>query len=154
MNERDVTESLPLDHQSHWEEVYLSVSEELVDDTLDVLRCYLTLLWPQGGLPIRGDIATHRVLVATCSTLAGLISAHEAHHHRGGARELVLQILDFLGKPQAREHLEAVRADRDVSPDVLDALIALEPHVKALWPRGRPGQGPPGHQEAGEDHDS
>ena len=117
MSERDVTERLPLDHQYRWEEVYLSVSGELVDDTLDVLRCYLTLLWPQGGLEIR-DGAAHRVLAATCSVLAGLISAHAGHYHRGGARELVLQILDFLEKPQARERLEAVRRERYVVPEV------------------------------------
>jgi hypothetical protein len=35
----------------------------------------------------------------TGTVLAGLISAHEVHYHRGGARELVLQILDFLEKP-------------------------------------------------------
>jgi hypothetical protein len=153
MNQHDITYTLPLDHQYRWEEVYLAVSGELVDDTIDVLRCCLTLLWPEGGLPIRGGDAAHRVLAATCSTLAGLISAHEAHHHRGGARELVLQILDFLEKPQAREHLDAVRRDRDVSPDVVDALITLEPRVKALWPCGRPGAAPPVDQNAGEDND-
>jgi hypothetical protein len=153
MNQHDVTYTLPLDHQYQWEEVYLSVSEELVEDTLDVLRCYLTLLWPQGGLPTGDDVTAHRALAATCSTLAGLISAHEAHHHRSGARELVLHILDFLEKPQAREHLDAVRRGRDVSPDVVDALIALEPRIKAGRAGRRPDQASPIDQDAGEDHD-
>jgi len=146
MNERDVTESLPLDHQYRWEEVYLSVSGELVDDTLDVLRCYLTLLWPQGGLEIR-DGAAHRVLAATCSVLAGLISAHAGHYHRGGARELVLHILDFLEKPQARERLEAVRRERYVVPDIVDALLALEPRIKAKMARRQPDEAPPLDQD-------
>lgn len=149
--ERDVTENLPLDHQYRWEEVYLSVSGELVDDTLDVLRCYLTLLWPEGGLPIRDGDATRRVLAATCSVLAGLISAHAAHYHRGGARELVLHILDFLEQPQAREHLEAARHDRDVSPDVVDDLMALEPRVKAMMACRRPDATPPVQDTAKEE---
>jgi hypothetical protein len=50
----------------------------------------------------------------------------------------VLQIHDFLERRQATRQLEAVRGNRDVAPAIVDALIALEPCVKALRPRGRP----------------
>jgi hypothetical protein len=65
----------------------------------------------------------------------------------------VLQILDFLEKLQACEHLDAVRSDRDVAPDIVDALIALEPRVKAKTARRRPGERSPTNQDTGEDHD-
>jgi hypothetical protein len=74
-------------------------------------------------------------------------------YHGGGARELVLQILDFHEGPQAREHLDAMRRDRHVSPAVVDGLIALEPLVKAELARRRPAQAAPCGQDTGEDHD-
>jgi hypothetical protein len=91
-DERDVPESLPLLHQYRWDEDYMSVSIELVEDLMDLLRSYMARSWPV-------------------------------------AYELVLQIDDFLKRPQARERLDAVRGDPDVAPDIVDALIALEPRV-------------------------
>jgi hypothetical protein len=69
------------------------------------------------------------------------------------ARALVLQIDDFLERPQARERLEAVHRDADVAPAVVDALIALEPRVKALRSRSRLDEAPPMDQKTGENHE-
>jgi hypothetical protein len=50
----------------------------------------------------------------------------------------VLQILDFLEQPQVAGQLEAARGERHVDAGVIDALMALEPRVKALRPRRQP----------------
>jgi hypothetical protein len=54
---------------------------------------------------------------------------------RAGAPD---QIHDFLERRQATRPLEAVRGNRDVATAIVDALIALEPRVKALRRRGQP----------------
>jgi hypothetical protein len=61
-------------------------------------------------------------MAATCTALGGVIAAEAATVRYGGAREIVLLIQDFLASARAGELLDAVRTDRDVDADVVEAL--------------------------------
>ena len=128
----DVPDMILPDRQFRWEEVYMSVSIELVEHTIEVLQGFVAQWRAAEGLSLADDTA-HRLMAATCSALGGLIAAHAAHNRQGGARELVDQIHGFLGRPHAVENLEAVRQG-DVDADIIDALIALAPRVRAKLP--------------------
>lgn len=63
-------------------------------------------------------------MAAPCAALGGAIAAEAATVRHGGAREIVLLIQDFLASAWAGELLDAMRTDRDVDGDVVDALKA------------------------------
>ena len=54
-----------------------------------------------------------------------------------GAYELCELLDQFLGFTDIRPDIEAMRK-RGVDPDIVDALLALEPRVKAKRPKPRP----------------
>jgi hypothetical protein len=122
----------PWGREFNWEGVYMAVSVELVEHVIDVLRAHLAAGWPEEGLSVEDD-AAHRLIATSCSALGGLLNAHAAHYRRHGARELVFQIQDYLidarGEVRAEQdvkaELEALRDERWIKPEALDALLAL-----------------------------
>ena len=93
-------------------------------------------------------------MMATCRTLAALLEAKVARGTNTGAYELCEQLDQFLGFTDIRPDIEAMRK-RGVDPDIVDALLALEPRVKAKRPQRGPASArhPDPQQPAeGEDH--
>ena len=71
-----------------------------------------------------------------------------------GAYELCEQLDHFLGFTDIRPDIEAMRK-RGVDPDIVDALLALEPRVKAKRPQRGPAAAPspdPQQPTKGENH--
>jgi hypothetical protein len=155
----------------------MTVPEGTVYRAIDVLRIRVAE-WDVFVGDEPADEASRARVADAARALADLMRAMANHEREGGVRELVRQIADFMSKEQARAYLDALRerlqrekkleslgkyTDLDhvrgaesgmlVSEiadalDILDALIALEPRVRA-----RTTEEPPGDQQTGESHD-
>jgi hypothetical protein len=64
-------------------------------------------------------------MAGTATALGGLLAARAASERHNGASALLALVQDFLDHPEASEHLEAIRDQRDVAGDVVDGLQVL-----------------------------
>jgi hypothetical protein len=120
----DMAGSHAADRPSYWGNHYLAVPRDLVADIVEVLSEHLALFeWPQ-GTPAEVH-AYYRLLAGTATALGGLLAARAACERHAGAHELLALVQDFLDHPEASEHLDAMRGQRDVKGDVVDGLQAL-----------------------------
>jgi hypothetical protein len=102
----------------------MAVPRDLVADIVEVLCEHLALFeWAQ-GTPAEVH-AYYRLMAGTATAMGGLLAARAAREHHNGARALLALVQDFLDHPEASEHLDAMRGQRDVQGDVLDGLQAL-----------------------------
>jgi hypothetical protein len=100
------------------------VPRDLVAAIIEVLSEHLALFeWPH-GTPAEVH-AYYRLLAGTATALGGLLASRAASERHAGAHELLALVHDFLDHPDASEHLEAMRGQRDVAGDVVDGLQAL-----------------------------
>jgi hypothetical protein len=83
---------------------------------------------------IPDETGVTRLLLATCRTLAALVEANMAHDKNSGAYEICEQLDHFLGLTDIRPDIEAMRK-RGIDPDIVDALLALEPRIVASCSR-------------------
>src|SRR5205085_1069635 len=126
-----VVATIPLTGSGSGYSGYTPVPSWAVYDAIAVLQCHVAR-YSVGTVP--DDTGLSRLMLATCRTLAALLEAKTARADHYGAFEIIEQLDYFLGFPDAREHLEAMRK-RGVDPDIVDALLALEPRVKAKRPQ-------------------
>jgi hypothetical protein len=146
-----VIANIPLTGPGAGYEAYMSVPIWTIDDAIAVLQCHVAR-YSVGTVP--DDTGLSRLMLATCRTLAALLEAKTARADHYGTFEMLEQLDYFLGFPDAREHLEAMR-ERRVDPDIVDALLALEPRVKAKRPQPPPASArrpEPQKPAEGEDH--
>jgi hypothetical protein len=100
---------------------YTPISKQLLAHLIEVLCGHATRWeWSQGS-PAEAQ-EYYELMAVTCTALEGVIAAEAATVRHGGAREEVLLIQDFLASARAGELRDAVRTDRDVDGDVVDAL--------------------------------
>ena len=126
-----VIATIPLTGPGTGYEAYMSVPIWTIDDAIATLQGHVAR-YSVGTIP--DDTGVTGLMLATCRTLAALLEAKAARADHYGAYEMIEQLDYFLGFPDAREHLEAMRK-RGVDPDIVDALLALEPRVKAKRPQ-------------------
>jgi hypothetical protein len=120
----DMTGAHTGDGPSYWGNHYMAVPRDLVADIVEVLGEHLALFeWPQ-GTPAEMH-AYYRLMAGTATAMGGLLAARAAREHHNGARALLALVQDFLEHPEAGEHLEALRGQRDVDRDVVQGLQAL-----------------------------
>jgi hypothetical protein len=109
---------------SYWGNHYMAVPRDLVADIVEVLCEHLALFeWAQ-GTPAEVH-AYYRLMAGTATALGGLLATRAASERHAGAGALLALVQDFLEHPQANEHLEALRDQRDVDGDVVAGLQAL-----------------------------
>jgi hypothetical protein len=124
VNVDDMTRAHAPDRPSYWGNHSIAVPRDLVADIIEVLSEHLALFeWPH-GTPAEVH-AYYRLLAGTATALGGLLASRAASERHAGAHELLAVVHDFLDHPDASEHLEAMRGQRDVAGDVVDGLQAL-----------------------------
>jgi hypothetical protein len=102
----------------------MAVPRDLVADVVEVLCEHLALFeWAQ-GTPAEVH-AYYRLMAGTATALGGLLAARAASERHAGAGALLALVQDFLAHPEAREHLEAMRGQRDVDGDLVHGLQTL-----------------------------
>jgi hypothetical protein len=106
-----------------------------VYDAIAVLQCHVARYSGVGMIPDETGIT--RLLLATCRTLAALVEANMARDKNAGIYELCEQLDRVLGFTDIRRDIEAMRP-RGVDPDIIEALLALEPRIKAKRPQRGP----------------
>ena len=112
------------DRPSFWGNHYMAVPRDLVADIIEVLCEHLALFeWAQ-GTPAEVH-AYYRLMAGTATALGGLLAARAASERHAGAGALLALVQDFLAHPEASEHLEAMRGQRDVDSGVVEGLQAL-----------------------------
>jgi hypothetical protein len=120
----DMAGSHAPDRPSFWGNHYIAVPRDLVADIVEVLCEHLTLFqWAQ-GTPAELH-AYYRLMAGTATALGGLLAARAANERHAGASALLALVQDFLDHPEASEHLDAMRGQRDVQGDVVEGLQAL-----------------------------
>jgi hypothetical protein len=112
------------DRPSFWGNHYMAVPRDLVADIVEVLCEHLALFeWAQGT---SAEVhAYYRLMAGTATALGGLLAARAASERHAGAGALLALVQDFLAHPEASEHLEAMRGQRDVDGDVVAGLQTL-----------------------------
>ena len=124
MDVDDMAGSHAPDRPSYWGNHYIAVPRDLVADIVEVLGEHLALFeWPQ-GTPAEMH-AYYRLMAGTATALGGLLAARAASERHDGASALLALVQDFLDHPEASEHLDAMRDQRDVEGDVVAGLQAL-----------------------------
>ena len=120
----DMAGSHAPDRPSYWGNHYMAVPRDLVADIVEVLCEHLALFeWAQ-GTPAEVH-AYYRLMAGTATALGGLLAARAATERHAGAQALLALVQDFLDHPEAGEHLDAMRDQRDVEGDVVAGLQAL-----------------------------
>ena len=120
----DMAGSHAPDRPSYWGNHYMAVPRDLVADIVEVLCEHLALFeWAQ-GTPAEVH-AYYRLMAGTATALGGLLAARAASERHAGAHALLALVQDFLDHPEASEHLDALRGQRDVAGDVVAGLQAL-----------------------------
>ena len=109
---------------SYWGNHYMAVPRDLVADIVEVLCEHLALFeWAQGT---SAEVhAYYRLMAGTATALGGLLAARAASERHDGASALLALVQDFLHHPEASEHLDAMRDQRDVEGDVVAGLQTL-----------------------------
>jgi hypothetical protein len=120
----DMAGSRTGDRSSYWGNHYMAVPRDLVADMVEVLCEHLALFeWAQ-GTPAEVH-AYYRLMAGTATALGGLLAARAASERHNGAKALLALVQDFLDHPEANEHLDAMRDQRDVEGAVIEGLQAL-----------------------------
>jgi hypothetical protein len=120
----DVAGSHAADRPSYWGNHYLAVPRDLVADVVEVLCEQLALFEWARGTPAEVH-AYYRLMAGTATSLGGLLAARAASERHNGAGALLTVVQDFLAHPEAGEHLNAMRGQRDVDGEVVEGLQAL-----------------------------
>src|SRR2546423_8051948 len=101
-----VIATIPLTGPGAGYEAYMSVPIWTIDDAIATLQCHVAC-YSVGTIP--DDTGVTRLMLATCRTLAALLEAKATRADHYGAYEMIEQLDYFLGFPDAREHVEAMR---------------------------------------------
>ena len=124
MDVDDMAGSHTEDRPSYWGNHFMAVPRDLVADIVEVLCEHLALFeWAQGTSDEMH--AYYRLMAGTATALGGLLAARAASERHAGAHALLGLVQDFLDHPEASEHLDAMRGQRDVKGDVVEGLQAL-----------------------------
>jgi hypothetical protein len=124
MDVDDMAGSHAPERPSYWGNHHIAVPRDLAADIVEVLCEHLALFeWAQ-GTPAEVH-AYYRLMAGTATALGGLLAARAASERHAGASALLALVQDFLDHPEASEHLEAMRGQREVAGDVVDGLQAL-----------------------------